>query len=102
MNREKALVLLRDHKAELRSAGVESLSIFGSVARGDETQLSDIDVVMRLTPEARQDGFAYFGRLEDLTRRLEEILGCSVDLIAEPVRKDRLRENIAREATLAF
>jgi len=29
-------------------------------------------------------------------------LGCSVDVIAEPVRKERLRENIEREATAAF
>jgi predicted nucleotidyltransferase len=102
MNRDEALAILRAHQAELRAAGVESLSLFGSTARGDATLGSDVDVVVRLTPEASQGGFAYFGRLDDLTRRLREILGCPVDVIAEPVRKDRLRQSIAREATLAF
>ena len=102
MDRDRAIAILREHEAELRAAGVERLSIFGSVARGEAKSGSDVDVVIRLTPEASRGGFAYFGRLDDLSRRLEEILGCSVDLIAEPVRRERLRENIEREATLAF
>jgi uncharacterized protein len=102
MNRSQAIAILREHEAELREAGVERLSIFGSVARGEANSSSDVDVVIRLTPEANQGGFAYFDRLDDLTRRLEEILGCSVDVIAEPVRRERLRKNIEREATLAF
>ncbi len=102
MTRDHAIAKLREHEAELKAAGIEHLSIFGSVARGEAKSSSDVDVVVRLTPEASQGGFAYFGRLDDLTRRLEEILGCSVDVIAEPVRKERLRKNIEREATLAF
>jgi predicted nucleotidyltransferase len=102
MNGDEALAILRAHEAELHAAGVESLSLFGSMARGDATPDSDIDVVVRLTPEASQGGFAYFGRLEDLTRRLREILGCPVDVIAEPVRKDRLRQSIDREVKSAF
>ena len=102
MNREQAIAILRAHEPELRAAGVERLAIFGSAARGEATGDSDLDVVVQLSPEASQGGFASFGRLDDLTRQLEEILGCSVDLIAEPVRKERLRRNIEREATLAF
>jgi uncharacterized protein len=102
MHRDQAIAILGAHEAELRAEGVERLSIFGSVARGEAKSGSDVDVVVRLTPEASQGGFAYFGRLDDLTRRLEEILGCPVDVIAEPVRKERLRKNIEREATLAF
>jgi len=102
MDRDQALAILRAHEAELRAAGVESLSLFGSVARGDATTDSDVDVVVRLSPEVSQGGFAYFGRLDDLTERLREILGCEVDVIAEPVRKERLGQNIEREAALAF
>jgi len=102
MDREQAVALLRAHEAELKAVGVARLSIFGSVARGDATASSDVDVVIRLNPEAAQGGFAYFGRLDAINRRLEEILGCSVDVVAEPVRKERLRQIIEREATLAF
>jgi predicted nucleotidyltransferase len=102
MDREQAVALLRAHETELKAVGVARLSIFGSVARGDATASSDVDVVIRLNPEAAQGGFAYFGRLDTINRRLEEILGCSVDVVAEPVRKERLRQAIEREATLAF
>jgi predicted nucleotidyltransferase len=102
MDREQAVALLRAHEAELKAVGVARLSIFGSVARGDATASSDVDVVIRLSPEAAQGGFAYFGRLDTINRRLEEILGCSVDVVAEPVRKERLRQTIEREARLAF
>lgn len=102
MDKDRAIAIVRAHEAELRAAGVESLSIFGSVARGDATEGSDVDVTVRLSPEVSQGGFAYFGRLDDLARRLEEILGCSVDLLAEPVGKHSLREAIDREAALAF
>ena len=102
MDREEAIALLRAHEAELKAAGVERLSIFGSVARGDATGASDVDIIIRLNPEAARGGFAYFGRLDTISRRLEEILGCSVDVVAEPVRKERLRQAIEREATLAF
>ena len=43
--------------------GAKSVRIFGSVARGEVQSNSDVDVVVRLTPEAREGGFAYFGRL---------------------------------------
>jgi|SRR5580704_7745491 predicted nucleotidyltransferase len=102
MDREQAIAMLRAHEPELKAAGVERLSIFGSVARGDATGNSDVDIVIRLSPEASQGGFAYFGRLDTINRRLEEILGCSVDVVAEPVRKERLRQAIEREAALAF
>jgi len=47
--REETLEIMRQHKAELTTRyGLTSLGIFGSVARGDGTEKSDIDVVVRL------------------------------------------------------
>ncbi|HEX3885656.1 MAG TPA: nucleotidyltransferase domain-containing protein [Stellaceae bacterium] len=86
----------------MRAAGIESVSIFGSVARGEETRDSDLDLVVRLDPRFREGGFTYFGRLDALGEHLREVLGRRVDLVAEPVRKDRLRREIARDAALAF
>jgi hypothetical protein len=83
MDCDRAIVILREHEAELRAAGIAHVSICGSVACDEATSGPDVDVVVRLTPEASRGGFAYFGRLDDLSRRLEEILGCSVDLVAE-------------------
>ena len=102
MNPDQIIATLRAHKAELRTAGVQSLSLFGSVARSEATEASDVDVLVRLTPDAAQGGFAYFARLDALVRRLQDLLGCSVDVITEPVRKEALRRSIEKDAMLAF
>ena len=102
MNKDRILTQLRAHKAELNAAGIEKISIFGSLALGDATESSDVDVVIRLSPESSEGGFAYFGRLAALTQRLQETLGCPVDIATEPVRQERLRRIIERDATVAF
>lgn len=102
MDRDKAIALLREHEPELRAAGIASLSVFGSVARGEAGDGSDVDVVVRLGPEAPQTGFAYFGCIDELASRLHDILGQPVDVVVEPIRKARLRREIESEAALAF
>lgn len=102
MDRATAIAALRAHEPELRAAGIVSLSVFGSVARGDARDDSDLDVVVRLSAEASRGGFAYFGRLNAIAERLRAIVGRPVDVVAEPVRQERLRRAIAQEATLAF
>ena len=82
----------------MRSAGIRRLSLFGSVARGDAELGSDVDLAAEFDPSARMDLF----RLTALERRIEEILGCRVDLLPEPVEKSRLRSNIDRDRRRAF
>ena len=79
-----------------------SLSVFGSVARGEEQPESDLDVVIELSDEASGGGFAYFGRLDALARQLQDIVGRPVDIVTEPVRKPRLRDAIEKEGARAF
>ena len=102
MRRNEIISALRAHEAELKQAGIASLSLIGSAARGDDQPDSDIDVVVRLTDEAQRGGFAYFGRIDRLRQRLEAILARHVDLIAEPIEKERLRREIERDRVLAF
>lgn len=102
MDCRQAIAILRAHEAELRGVGIEHLSIFGSVARGQAGPRSDIDIVVRLSREAKRGGFAYFGRLADLKQQLEQLLGCSVDLVVEPLEKQALRDAVEREAAIAF
>src|SRR4029077_17784012 len=102
MHKDVILAQLRAHEAELKAVGIASLSIFGSVARGDATDRSDVDVVVRLSPEMSECGFAYFGQLDALTQRLQEILGCPVDIVSEPVRKERLRRATRGDCAARF
>ena len=102
MNREQILSRLRAHEAELHAVGVLSLSLFGSAARGENPVDSDVDVAVRLGETFSKPGLDYFSRLDDLQTRLSEILGCQVDVVEEPVRKDRVQRRIDVDRAVAF
>ena len=46
-SRAELLAVLRAHEAELRERGVETITLFGSAARGDATGMSDVDLAVR-------------------------------------------------------
>ncbi len=102
MKRDEIIAKLRAHETELRAAGVKSLALFGSAARGDQRGDSDIDVVVQPNDDAAAGGFAYFGRFDALSRKLQTILQRRVDVVAEPIQKDRLRRSIEKEQIAAF
>jgi len=101
MERESIIAALKAHEPELRSAGVLSASLFGSVARGERPG-HDVDVAVRLSENFAAPGLDYFSRLDELERRLSGILGCKVDVVEEPVRKQRFQTEIERDRLLAF
>jgi predicted nucleotidyltransferase len=72
-----------------RTGGVR---VFGSVARGDNTEVSDVDLLV--SPRPGCSLFDLGGLLEDL----QDLLGCRVDLVTEDGLKPRLRERVLREA----
>src|SRR5438067_10101749 len=70
----------RDEILRLAAArGVANVRVFGSVARGDATEGSDVDLVVDLPDDLQ--GFAAFGTLDDLRRDVEEVLARSVDIV---------------------
>lgn len=95
---EHVIAILRAHEAELRQAGIQHLSLFGSVARGDAEADSDVDLVAEFDPAARMDLI----RLVGLERRIGEALGRIVEILAEPVENPRLRANVERDRRIAF
>lgn len=102
MNRNAIIGRLRECEAELRGLGVVSLSLFGSAAREDGNEDSDIDVAIRLDPGRTPQGLDYFEFLEELQQRLEKMLCRRVDLISEPARKARFQAEIDRDRVVAF
>jgi predicted nucleotidyltransferase len=102
MTRADALAVLKAHEPELRAAGVLSVSVFGSVARGEQGTDSDVDVAVRLADDFADGGLDYFYRLEQLGLRLARLLGQTVDVVAEPARTERFQREIDRDRALAF
>jgi uncharacterized protein len=84
---DRVISTLRAHETELRQAGLRSLSVFGSVARGEAETDSDIDLAGEFDPTARMDLL----QLIALERRITALLGSPVDLLPEPVEKRRLQ-----------
>lgn len=88
--------LLKEKRGEiLRVAskyGVRSVSVFGSLARGEADAASDIDFLVELEP----------GRslldLGGMQFELEALLGCRVDVVTERGLKARIRERVLKEA----
>lgn len=72
---EEIIKILRAHQTRLKEKWpIKSLALFGSVARGEQTEKSDIDLLIEL---ADPIGWSFF----DLIGELEGLLGSKVDLV---------------------
>ena len=72
--------------------GAYNVRIFGSVARGEADSESDIDLLVDMEP-----GRSLFD-LGGLLMDLQDLLGCSVDVVTEDGLRDRIRERVLKEA----
>ena len=74
--------------------GVRRIGIFGSVARGEGKEDSDLDVLVEMSEPT-------FDRYMDLKFELEDAFGTSVDLVLSDTMKERLRPIIEQEVVYA-
>jgi uncharacterized protein len=82
---------LTQHRSTLKSFGVARLMLFGSTARGEAREDSDLDFLVELSPKTFRN---YMG----LKSFLEEFFGMPVDLATPESLKPRLRERVLLEA----
>ena len=90
--RDEVFGIIRSHQADLQRKGVENLAVFGSVARGESSAKSDVDLLIEFNHSV---GIFEFIRVKML---LEEWLGCRVDLVTLDALHPALREHILDEA----
>jgi hypothetical protein len=90
------LQALTRHGRSIRAFGVRRLGLFGSQARGESTETSDLDFLVEFEPGAKT-----FDNYMDLKAFLEDLFGRPVDLVISEVIKPRLREAILRETIYA-
>lgn len=74
--------------------GAHNVRVFGSVARGEDDEQSDIDLLVDMEP----------GRslldLGALLMDLRELLECKVDVVTERSLRERMRDRVLREAVV--
>src|SRR5260370_17497070 len=98
MNRDEVINKLRAHEAELKAAGIVRLAVFGSVARGDNSPESDVDLLADFD-KTKHYTLLTMGRIEN---RLADLLGTRVDLSSPEWLKESVKNQVLREAVLAF
>ena len=88
--------LLREKRQEILDIaakhGAYNVRIFGSVARGEADEHSDVDILVELAPG--RSLFDLGGVLTDV----ENLLGCKVDVVTERGLRKRIRERVLQEA----
>ena len=90
-NRKEILKILEEYRNIIRGYGVRRLGLFGSCARGECSEASDLDFVVEFEKKS-------FDAYMDLKLFLEELFGCPVDLVISDAIKPRLRATILDEA----
>jgi hypothetical protein len=93
-NRETILKVLEENRDIIRSYGVKRLGLFGSCARGECNEVSDLDFVVEFEKKS-------FDAYMDLKLFLEKLFDCQVDLVISDSIKPRLRSTILGEAVHA-
>lgn len=90
--REDILARIEGAAPELKAHAVKELWLFGSAAREELNAGSDVDILVEFVAPVSLFESAR------LRRRLESLLGRSVDLVTRDALKPQLREQILREA----
>ena len=97
MKRDEVLRILAENRERLKGFPVKSLAIFGSVARDEASEASDVDVLVEFEPDQPVGLFSFIR----LMHCLQEILGCRVDLTTAEGLRSEMREEILKEAIRA-
>lgn len=84
--RQQCIALLREASPYIRQEfGVVSLRLFGSMARGDNREGSDVDVCVEMPPKAF--------KVVALKNFLQDLLGVAVDVVRKTPRLDKFLTN---------
>lgn len=98
MHRNDVIHALRERTADIQAFGALSMNLFGSVARDEARQDSDIDLFIDYAP----DGEFTVIELLQLRRYLADVLGNEVDLTTRDGLHPLLRDEIIQSAVKVF
>jgi predicted nucleotidyltransferase len=95
-NKEEVLRIIRNHQQEIRRFGVRRCGFFGSFVREQNTEQSDIDILVEFEPDQKT-----FDNYMQLAFFLEEILGRDVDLVTVESLSPYIGPHILKEVEYA-
>lgn len=98
MEREVALARLRPLEQRLRQQGVSALYLFGSTARGEADEKSDLDLLFEYVPDR---GFSLFDQA-GLQVELSELLNTKVDFVPRKGLHPYLKSRVESELIKVF
>ncbi|WP_263380089.1 nucleotidyltransferase family protein [Granulicella paludicola] len=98
MSRDEVLAKLRQHAPELQAEGILHLALFGSTARNEADEASDVDLMADYDPEKKLSLLDIAG----LHLQLEDLLGAKVDLCTRNLIKPILKPYVEADAVDAF
>jgi predicted nucleotidyltransferase len=94
MKIESILMTLEANRDTILSFGVRQLGVFGSCARGEQTETSDLDFLVEFDDPTFDNYF-------DLKFFLEKLFDSQVDLVIKDTIKPRIRSTILAETVYA-
>ena len=97
MKREDAIAILKEHETELRQLGVDHLYLFGSTARGEAREDSDVDLFFDY-----ERGKLGLFELMDVKEQTSRILGRKADIMTRDSLHKVLRSRIEASALRVF
>lgn len=90
-NSQDIINALESQQDILKQLGVQSIGLFGSYARGEQTSQSDLDFIVTIEPFT-------FASWMDVWNFLEDHFQQSVDLVPEKDLREELQPSVLREA----
>ena len=91
--KEDILTLLRENGPRLQALGVRRLGLFGSFVRGEQTPVSDVDLLVEFEPQKKS-----FDNFMALSFLLEDLLVRKVELVTTESLSAHIGPNILKEA----
>ena len=93
ISKEDIFELLKQHKEKLKNYYVKKIGLFGSVLRGDNTNESDVDIIVEF-----DEGKKNYNNFIELAFLLEELLQRKVDLLTIDALSPYMKPKILKEA----
>ncbi|AIY89240.1 nucleotidyltransferase family protein [Geoglobus acetivorans] len=93
VSKTEIMEMIIKHWNEIKRFGVKRLWLFGSYAKGEQSEKSDIDILVEF-----EKGKKTFDNYMDLKFFLEDLLGAEVDLITVEALKPGIKDAVWKEA----